>query len=265
MPDARPELVTAFFRYHRTRRDDLFWAWEEVTALVHAEPEAAWPLVRTLVAESQGETELYYVAAGPLEDFLALHGKRFLQRILADADADDQLRRALGGVWGGERMDPEVWRAIQAVAIPEGPLGAHAFQIEAPPGWTADDTRGRGQTVFHPHGADARSAPAVLLVDAEWRDATVDLETHVARAVAERRRDDPTITAEDAPPVRLASGAPARTLRVRAARGAWAVAFVDAPLAVYELVLAAENDEALDQAWPAFVEFAASFRIASSA
>jgi hypothetical protein len=265
MPDERSDLVSSFFAYHRTRRDDLFWAWEEVTAIVHADASAAWPLLRRLVDEARGEAELYYVAAGPLEDFLSLHGLAFIERVVADAEDDDNLRRALGGVWGGERMAPEVWRAVQAVAIPEGPLGAHPFEVKPPPGWAADDSRGRAQTVYHPAGEAPGDAPAVILLDAEWRDATVDLQTHLARQVAERLREDPALVTEDAPPVRIASGAPAPTLRLRSRGGVWAVAFVEAPLAVFELVLAARSDAALEAAWPAFERFAAGFRLGESA
>jgi hypothetical protein len=265
MPGERSDLVSSFFAYHRTRRDDLFWAWEEVTAVVHSDAEAAWALLRRLVAEARGEAELYYVAAGPLEDFLSLHGTAFIGRVVAEAEEDDNLRRALGGVWGGERMTPEVWRAVQAIAIPEGPLGAHPYEVEPPPGWIVDDSRGRSQSVYHPAGEDPASAPAVILLDAEWRDATADLRTHLERQLAERKRDDRAIVTEDAPAMRIASGAPVPAVRLRSRRGAWAIAFVEAPLVVFELVLAARSDAALDEAWPAFVRFAAGFRLGESA
>src|SRR4051794_21393160 len=50
-----------------------FWAWEVVKTLVREQPEEAWLMILRLVVLSPDDRMLGSVAAGPLEDLLALH------------------------------------------------------------------------------------------------------------------------------------------------------------------------------------------------
>jgi hypothetical protein len=59
---------------------------------------------------------IYYVAAGPVEDLLTHHGPIVVERIVAEAAANEKMRVALGGVWGRSRMDANVWKRVQDAA-----------------------------------------------------------------------------------------------------------------------------------------------------
>ncbi len=260
--DPTADLVEAFFAYRRTGDEGLAWAWEELEDLIREDPVQAWPVVLRLVREAPDEPALYYVAAGPLEDFLTRHGAAHLHRVLGVASGDDRLRRALGGVWGGEGMDPGVWQAIQRVAIPEGPLGAHAFELVAPEGWAVDDRRGRARAVYHPAGVPPDEAEAVLFVDAGWRapDAR-DIAAFIRADLSSRGAPGGEAGAADAGILDTGAGpAPLRRLALPDGRAAL-VAYVEAPRVVFELVLLARSEGALDQAAPALRELGRSFRV----
>lgn len=106
-------LVAAYFDHWRTKRDDLAWAWDKVTDKILADPREGWHLVRELIQAAPTEDALLYVAAGPLEDFLSKHGRPFIALITSAAEKDPRMKRALGGVWGKNRMDPLVWSEVQ--------------------------------------------------------------------------------------------------------------------------------------------------------
>lgn len=105
-------LAEKYLEYGRTEREDLFWAWEEVTNLVLYAPHEAWPFVLQLIGLAPDES-LAYVAAGPLEDFLCEHGDAFLSALRSAAENDARLRQALCGVWGKNRMNAIVWDEVQ--------------------------------------------------------------------------------------------------------------------------------------------------------
>jgi hypothetical protein len=66
-----------------------------------------------LIAEARNEGELAYVAAGPVEDMLKLHGARAIAPLEAAAERSENVRKALGGVYLSEHHEafPE-WRRL---------------------------------------------------------------------------------------------------------------------------------------------------------
>jgi hypothetical protein len=110
------DLIAKYFEYWKTRRDDLFWAWQEVTNKVLYSPEEAWPIVLELIRAAPDDAAICYVAAGPLEDLLCEHGESFLARLAAVAENDRRTREALRAVWGQNRMKPSVWSEVQRLA-----------------------------------------------------------------------------------------------------------------------------------------------------
>src|SRR5207245_1934496 len=97
------------------KREALFRAWNRVTDIVLTEPERAWELLELLVEQAPTDAALGYVAAGPLEDFLVHHGRRFLGELEKRASRSAKFRLALGGVWSQGRMAPDVMDAIGRV------------------------------------------------------------------------------------------------------------------------------------------------------
>ena len=61
-------------------------------------PEAAWDLVRRLLRQAP-DAELDVHAAGPLEDLVLRWGAELVERIEAEAAADERFRWALGCIW----------------------------------------------------------------------------------------------------------------------------------------------------------------------
>ena len=90
------------------------WAFDAVQDVVEEAPVAElWAMVMALVQRAPVEL-LNYVAAGPLEELLCRHGPAIIDDVLLEAARDPNLRRALGGVWGERRMDPEVARRLRS-------------------------------------------------------------------------------------------------------------------------------------------------------
>jgi len=83
--------VTPETRYRDVVSDPRFAHLEE---LISSKPERAWPLLLELIA-TVPEDILYLAAEGPLEIFLAKHGKAFVESIEAQARSSDRFRSCL--------------------------------------------------------------------------------------------------------------------------------------------------------------------------
>ena len=92
-------LAEAYLRNHRSSdKEKDFWAWEEVLRLIRDEPEAAWRVTLLLLDKAESDAEVGYIAAGPLEDFIDVHGHRALDRIDEVVDRNQRLQLALSMV-----------------------------------------------------------------------------------------------------------------------------------------------------------------------
>ena len=107
------DIVAGYLAHHATGDDSLFWAFEDLSEILSDDPERAWRLTLQLISQSSNEAVLAYVAAGPLEDLLAYHGHRFIERIEAQSKTDAVFHQALCGVWGQGRFDPEIYDRVQ--------------------------------------------------------------------------------------------------------------------------------------------------------
>src|SRR5262245_19482900 len=65
--------------------DERFWAWQKLDELCGSQPEVAWGIVLEILRRTPSEQVLDNLAAGPLEDILALHGELFIGRVEAQA------------------------------------------------------------------------------------------------------------------------------------------------------------------------------------
>ena len=109
------ELVQAYFRYRKTQAEVDFWAWDQVTDLVLADPDRGWEAALALVRAAQGPEELAYVAAGPLEDLLATHGPRIWDTVKGAAAVDPRVKEALRRVWGQKRIEPRIYAELRGI------------------------------------------------------------------------------------------------------------------------------------------------------
>jgi len=106
-------LTDVYLRHHANRRNEDFWAWEEVQRRVRVDLAHAWAVTQLLVEKADSNTALGYVAAGPLEDFVDSYGDAALDVIEAACETDQKMQLALSGIWL-ERESPVLmrWRGL---------------------------------------------------------------------------------------------------------------------------------------------------------
>jgi hypothetical protein len=80
--------------------------------VVHDAPEVAWAAILEILQGELTEDQLAVLAAGPLEDLLAVHGPVFIERVEREATRDPRFNHLLGGVWQNQ-MKSEIWERVQ--------------------------------------------------------------------------------------------------------------------------------------------------------
>ena len=80
--------------------------------VVRDEPEVAWPAMLQILERELTEDQTAVLAAGPLEDLLAVHGSQFIDRVEREAERSSRLNHLLGGVWQNQ-MPQEIWERVQ--------------------------------------------------------------------------------------------------------------------------------------------------------
>jgi hypothetical protein len=93
------EIVSIYLRHFESKREEDWWACEQVDSLVDKEPEQGWEITLMLVNKSPSDEALAYVAAGPLENLLIKHGPEVIDRIEKESSTNERLQLALSGVW----------------------------------------------------------------------------------------------------------------------------------------------------------------------
>ncbi len=108
-------LADTYLRYHQGKRAEDSWAFDRVSDVVRDEPDVALELTLLLLKKAgDDDAMLAYVAAGPLEDLLRLHGPHVMKRFEQESNADSRLQLALSGVSGIDPGHPlfERWYAL---------------------------------------------------------------------------------------------------------------------------------------------------------
>ncbi|MGA8743410.1 MAG: DUF6869 domain-containing protein [Terracidiphilus sp.] len=89
------------------------WA-TDLYDLEYDDPETLWLLILNIHRKDQSARVQEVLSAGPVEDLLAKHGERFIDRVEAEAMKDPKFAHLLGGVWKSG-MTNEIWNRLQAV------------------------------------------------------------------------------------------------------------------------------------------------------
>jgi len=115
------KIAETWIELHRlpeesSEREERFWSHERLWELIRDDPEEAWRIIQ-IIRQEGSDLILSNLAAGPLEDLLAAHGERFIDRVEALARSDAQFRKLLGAVWQNS-MSAGLWRRIKVVAGP---------------------------------------------------------------------------------------------------------------------------------------------------
>lgn len=79
---------------------------------VRDEPEIAWSAILKILEQSLTDEQFALLAAGPLEDLLAMHGLQFIERVEHEAEKNPRFKELLGGVWQNQ-MTMEIWGRVE--------------------------------------------------------------------------------------------------------------------------------------------------------
>lgn len=119
-PATRSELIEAWIKMANTAKEDTViedgngWAHNVMSDAVQDDPERPWPLILEILARDRSAPVVELLAAGPLEDLLAIQGSAFIDRIEAEAKHNPAFAKLLGGVWKNTMSD-DIWARVQAV------------------------------------------------------------------------------------------------------------------------------------------------------
>ncbi len=105
--DERDRVVDGWIRHALLRDPADFWAWDRASAIVRADAEEGWALVKALV-EVAPDRLLGGIAAGPLEELIRHHGPALVDRVESRARRDERFRESLAQIWLGTGAVPEV-------------------------------------------------------------------------------------------------------------------------------------------------------------
>lgn len=94
--------------------NSLMWAAEEFFALTDTEPQECWDVILEVVNKTDNEWVLTNLAAGPLEDLLALHPNESIVWLEREVPKNPRLKSILSGVWKNLIPD-DVWERVQAL------------------------------------------------------------------------------------------------------------------------------------------------------
>lgn len=93
-----------------------FWSSMLLIDMVRDDPEQAWIIIDTIRHATDNNETLALLAAGHLEDLIANHGEKFIERFEELAKRDQDFRQMLGGVWQNETPN-DIWERIKAIRL----------------------------------------------------------------------------------------------------------------------------------------------------
>lgn len=113
------KIVSAWIRGHHSEKgspeyEANFWASERLFDYVDDDPETAWEVIDA-IRHATDDSKLHaLLAAGHLEDLLATHGEKFIERFEALAKTDKNFRKLLAGVWQNFMSDV-IWQRVRRI------------------------------------------------------------------------------------------------------------------------------------------------------
>jgi len=104
-------LADAYLKHYETGDDSLAWAFSTVNGIILRDAERGWAITLALIANACTDNALGYVAAGPLEEMLEVHGNTIIDRVEDLARSEPKFRRALSFVTCFKDSMPETVRS----------------------------------------------------------------------------------------------------------------------------------------------------------
>jgi hypothetical protein len=81
--------------------------------IIRNDPERAWEIILALIEAAPDEKFLVDIGVGILENLLAYHAEKFIDRIEIEANRNVKFIEALESVWRRRDISDEIWRRIQ--------------------------------------------------------------------------------------------------------------------------------------------------------
>jgi hypothetical protein len=108
------DAAEIYLRYYHEKKAEDSWILEKVDVATNSNIDEAWEITRAVIEKASSNEALAYVAAGPLENLLQMHGPAVIDRVEREAEKSEKFQLALSGVWGLEPGTPvfEWWYAL---------------------------------------------------------------------------------------------------------------------------------------------------------
>ena len=100
-------------------REKYEWVDDYEYEVVYENPDKALDLVLEILKQPISNRTKEVLAAGPLEQVLAVHGSKIILRVEKLARNNAIFANLLGGVWQNS-MSEEVWERVQSVCVRKG-------------------------------------------------------------------------------------------------------------------------------------------------
>lgn len=94
--------------------EELMWAAEELNLLALRSPMECWKIILEIIPKTNEKWVLTNLAAGPLENLLALHAEETIAWLEQEVPRNAKLKTLLADVWKNLIPD-DVWKRLQSL------------------------------------------------------------------------------------------------------------------------------------------------------
>lgn len=113
---SKNDLVSAWIQLQRLPQDSseassLMWAAEDFNLMSITSPDECWQIILMVIEQTDDDWVLTNLAAGPLENLLAMHSDQAIEWIEGEVKKNSRLRDILDGVWKNLIPD-DVWSRL---------------------------------------------------------------------------------------------------------------------------------------------------------
>ncbi len=96
------------------KRDEFEWVDEFEYVATHEIPEVGLKLILAILTLEPSSHLIKVLAAGPLEDLLANHGEKIIEKVESEAKTNSKFALLLSGVWQNSIPD-KIWGRVQNI------------------------------------------------------------------------------------------------------------------------------------------------------
>ncbi len=112
----RERFIASILRHQPGTSDADYESVEELDEIVQRDPVEALRLLEELFRRAPSAESRSYLAAGPLENLVRRASDEFFSALEAVAARSPEFKTALGEVWVGEEVSPQIRARLEAFA-----------------------------------------------------------------------------------------------------------------------------------------------------